>query len=145
MLQGMGTHTTGAAARQARLRELLFERRHELQEDVRRRIRDGRTERPTDVREELESSDVSTSTDVSLALLEMKSQTLRHIEHAISRIGTGDYGDCLDCGEAISETRLRALPFAVRCRACEASRERDRSPRARFADERENLSLTPQR
>ncbi len=145
MLHDMRTQTIAAATRQTRLRELLFERQHELQEDVRRRIRDGRTERATDVREELESSDVSTSTDVSLALLEMKSQTLRHIEHAISRIGTGDYGDCLDCGEAISETRLRALPFAVRCRACEEGRERNRSPRSRFADERENLSLTPQR
>ena len=145
MLHGMRAQTNAAATRQTRLRELLFERQHELQEDVRRRIRDGRTERATDVREELESSDVSTSTDVSLALLEMKSQTLRHIEHAISRIGTGDYGDCLDYVEAISETRLSALPFAVRSRASEEGRERNRSPRARFADERENLSLTPQR
>ena len=145
MLHGMRAQTIATATRQTRLRELLFERQHELQEDVRRRIRDGRTERATDVREELECSDVSASTDVSLALLEMKSQTLRHIGHAISRIGTGDYGDCLDCGEAISETRLRALPFAVRCRACEEGRERVQSPRARFANERENLSLTSQR
>ena len=145
MLQGMRAQSNATTTRQARLRELLFERQRELQEDVRRRIRDGRTERMTDVREELESSDVSTSTDVSLALLEMKSQTLRHIEHAISRIGTGDYGDCLDCGEAISETRLRALPFAVRCRACEESRERDHRPRSSFADERDSLSLTAQR
>ena len=145
MLHGMRAQTIATATRQTRLRELLFERQHELQVDLRRRIRDGRTERVTDVREELESSDVSASTDVSLALLEMKSQTLRHIGHAISRIGTGDYGDCLDCGEAISETRLRALPFAVRCRACEEGRERVQSPRARFANERENLSLTSQR
>ena len=145
MLHGMRTQRTAIATRQARLRELLFKRQHELQVDVRRRIRDGRTERTTDVREELESSDVSASADVSLALLEMKSQTLQHIEHAISRIGTGDYGDCLDCGEAISETRLRALPFAVRCRACEESRERIRGPRFSFAADRASLSLTPQR
>lgn len=144
MLLGMKSQTLTATTRQARLRELLFDRRNELQDDVRKRIRDGRTDRATDVREELESSDVSASNDVSFALLEMKSQTLRYIEQAITRIGTGDYGECLDCGEAISETRLRALPFAVRCRTCEEGRERDRGPRAKFGDQRDSLSLSSQ-
>jgi DnaK suppressor protein len=145
MLPRMKSQTLAATARQTRLRELLYERRHALQEDVKRRLRDGRTDRTTDVREELESTDVSTSTDVSFALLEMKSQTLRHIDQAISRIGTGDYGACTDCGGAISETRLRALPFAVRCKTCEEGRERDSSPRARLGEQRESLSLTAQR
>ena len=33
------------------------------------------------------------------------------------------YGYCSDCGGEISEQRLRALPFAVRCKDCEESRE----------------------
>ena len=144
MLPRMRSQTIATTARQARLRELLYERRQTLQEDVKRHLRDGRTDRATDVREELESTDVSTSTDVSFALLELKSQTLQHIERAIGRIGTGDYGACMDCGAAISETRLRAVPFAVRCRTCEEGRERDRGPRARLGEQRESLSLSSQ-
>jgi len=144
MLHVMKAQTIATTTRQARLRELLFDRQHELQADVRRRVRDGRADRAADVREELESSDVSTSNDVSFALLEMKSETLRRIEHAIVRIGTGEYGECLDCGTAISETRLRALPFAVRCKACEEGREGNRRPGSQFSEQRASLSLTAQ-
>jgi RNA polymerase-binding transcription factor DksA len=30
---------------------------------------------------------------------------------------------CFECGEEISGARLRALPFAVRCKDCEEARE----------------------
>jgi RNA polymerase-binding transcription factor DksA len=33
------------------------------------------------------------------------------------------YGDCSECGEEIVEARLRALPFAVRCKDCEEAHE----------------------
>ena len=39
------------------------------------------------------------------------------------RLEQGDYGYCFDCGEEIAEKRLRALPFAVRCKDCEEARE----------------------
>ncbi|MEO8481511.1 MAG: TraR/DksA C4-type zinc finger protein, partial [Acidobacteriota bacterium] len=42
----------------------------------------------------------------------------------------GAYGDCIECLAPIDELRLRALPFAVRCTACEdaleATERRDR-------------------
>ncbi|MBY0493356.1 MAG: TraR/DksA C4-type zinc finger protein [Cyanobacteria bacterium] len=31
--------------------------------------------------------------------------------------------DCFECGEEIAEARLRALPFAVRCKDCEEALE----------------------
>ncbi len=48
---------------------------------------------------------------------------LRRIAAALARIDEGDYGTCLECGEEIAEVRLRALPFAVRCKGCEELRE----------------------
>ena len=42
---------------------------------------------------------------------------------AVSRLEQGDYGNCFDCGAEIAEKRLRALPFAVRCKDCEEARE----------------------
>ena len=41
----------------------------------------------------------------------------------LRRIGEGTYGECFDCGEGIPAARLRALPFAVRCKDCEEARE----------------------
>jgi len=53
----------------------------------------------------------------------MKSETLNKIDAALRRLEDGSYGDCFECGEEIAEARLRALPFAVRCKDCEEARE----------------------
>ena len=51
------------------------------------------------------------------------SETLHKIEEALSRLEEGTYGNCFECGDEIAERRLRALPFAVRCKECEEARE----------------------
>jgi DnaK suppressor protein len=53
----------------------------------------------------------------------MKSETLTKVDAALRRLEEGTYGDCFECGEEIAEARLRALPFAVRCKDCEEARE----------------------
>jgi DnaK suppressor protein len=53
----------------------------------------------------------------------MKSETLNKIDAALRRLEDGSYGNCFECGDEISEARLRALPFAVRCKDCEEARE----------------------
>lgn len=45
---------------------------------------------------------------------------LREAEDALQRISSGTYGICSSCGAPISEARLRALPTALRCTACQA-------------------------
>lgn len=44
---------------------------------------------------------------------------LRDAEAALTRISDGVYGICGACGVPIAEARLRALPTALRCTACE--------------------------
>jgi len=51
------------------------------------------------------------------------------IEHraamdAIQRIKLGIYGRCLMCREQIPEARLKAVPWAARCKGCEGKHER---------------------
>ncbi len=55
----------------------------------------------------------------------MKAETLDQINQALSRLDEGayGYGYCLECGEEIPELRLRALPFAIRCKDCEEALE----------------------
>lgn len=43
---------------------------------------------------------------------------IARIGQAIGRIEAGTYGQCLVCGGAIAEARLRALPTATRCISC---------------------------
>jgi hypothetical protein len=59
--------------RQAGRRQILVERRREMQDDVHSRIRHGRTDRPNDVRD-LEVSDADVQGDIELALLQMRAE-----------------------------------------------------------------------
>jgi DnaK suppressor protein len=64
-------------------------------------------------------SDNASNVGVGAAVLEITSRTLQGIEGALRRMKNGKYGECMDCKGAISAARLRALPFAERCRDCE--------------------------
>ncbi len=70
-----------------------------------------------------ETSEADIQDDIEFALIQMKAETLSKIDEALARLEEGAYGNCFECGEEISEQRLRALPFAVRCRECEEVRE----------------------
>jgi len=43
---------------------------------------------------------------------------VRMIESALDRIDTGTYGECMECGETISQERLDLLPYTPFCRNC---------------------------
>ena len=75
------------------------------------------------VRDEAESSEAEIQDDIEFALLQMKAETLSKIGEALSRLEESSYGYCYECGDEIAEQRLRALPFAVRCKSCEEARE----------------------
>jgi len=120
------TKTKGAAKnRYNELKKMLEDRRRELLNEVQGRIRDVRLEgnKDRDVLDQGESSEVDIQEDIEFALIQMKSETLNKINDALARLETGTYGNCFDCGEEIAEKRLRALPFAVRCKDCEEARE----------------------
>ena len=121
-----GTTMTAARARRLEaVRAILERRRAELSEDVGGRMRDVRGEGSgdRDVRDAAESSEDDIQDDIGFALIQMKAETLKKIHAALRRIDEGDYGDCAECGGDIADARLRALPFAVRCRDCEAVHE----------------------
>ena len=120
------TKTKGAAKnRYNELKKMLEDRRRELLNEVQGRIRDVRLEgnKDRDVLDQGESSEVDIQEDIEFALIQMKSETLTKIDAALRRLEDGTYGDCFECGDQISEARLRALPFAVRCKDCEEARE----------------------
>lgn len=109
-------------ARYDELKQMLEDRRQELHGELSWKMRSVRadgSEKPHDVLDEVESSEVDSQEAIELALMQMKGETLNKINEALSRLEHGTYGHCFECGDEIAEARLRALPFAVRCKACE--------------------------
>ena len=116
-----------ARSRYDELKQMLETRRREIQAEVQGRMRDVREEgvwgSQTEVLDAVESSEADIQEDIEFALIQMKSETLNKINDALVRLEHGNYGYCFDCGEEIAQKRLRALPFAVRCKDCEEARE----------------------
>lgn len=48
---------------------------------------------------------------------------LRTVRQAIHSLDCRQYGECLSCGETISEKRLAAVPWATKCLKCQESTE----------------------
>ena len=107
------------------LKKMLEHRRRELMNEVQGKIRDVRAEggRERDVLDQGESSENDIQEDIEFALIQMKSETLSKVNEALRRLDENTYGNCFECGDEITEARLRALPFAVRCKECEEARE----------------------
>jgi len=138
------TKTKGAAkSRYNELRKMLEERRRELVTDVQGRMRDVRADgnKDRDVLDQGESSEVDIQEDIEFALIQMKSETLNKIDAALRRLEDGTYGDCFECGDEIAGARLRALPFAVRCKDCEEARETAEQRERAMAQKRGSSAL----
>jgi DnaK suppressor protein len=137
------TGVSGKTTRYNELKKMLDNRRRELMAEVQGRMRDVRTEgnKERDAMDQGESSEVDIQEDIELALIQMKSETLNKIEAARRRLDEGTYGDCFECGDEISEARLRALPFAVRCKDCEEARENAEQRERQMAARRGTSSL----
>ena len=108
------------------LRKILEDRRRDIMSEVQGRIRGVRTEGSEKAHEAMdqgETSEVDIQEDIEFALIQMKAETLNKINEALARLEEGTYGNCFECGEEIAQPRLRALPFAVRCKDCEEARE----------------------
>ena len=121
------TTTKTKTSRYEDLKQILEDRRREILNEVQDKIRDVRAEgthnKSNEVFDAAESSDADIQEDIEFALIQMKAETLNKINEALARLEEGAYGNCFECGEEIAEARLRALPFAVRCKDCEEARE----------------------
>jgi DnaK suppressor protein len=127
----MGVHKSPGGQmtrdRYAELTRILEERRREIMDQG--------------VLDAAESSEADIQDEIEFALIQMKAETLHKIEEALRRLEEGTFGYCFECGEEISERRLRALPFAVRCKDCEEARETAQQRERAIAQRRGAASL----
>jgi len=114
------------------LEAFLLERRARLQEAVRARMVERRTGEPRRSPEDATNAVQSLGEDFEVAMLDRQSREAAQIDAALERLARGEYGICRGCGVFIGLGRLKALPFAQRCTACQADVEA-REPRSEAA------------
>jgi RNA polymerase-binding transcription factor DksA len=78
---------------------------------------------PVEVTAPEEVGPTNVELELDLAVLELKAETCRRISDAMWRVEQGTFGCCESCGEQIPPARLKALPFANRCRGCQEREE----------------------
>jgi DnaK suppressor protein len=142
------TEDVKKAERHNVLRAMLEERRKEIKDKL-HSILETLPEQTALVQDAEEQSVSDFVREVDFTLMQMKSETLAQIDGALSRLEEGTYGRCLECEREIPEPRLRALPFAFRCRDCQERHETAQLSESRSEAPalgtrlRDGLALTP--
>jgi DnaK suppressor protein len=62
--------------------------------------------------------------DLAIGALDRNGKMLREVCAALSRLGAGTFGACLECGEPISKKRLAAVPWTSSCIVCQETVDR---------------------
>jgi DnaK suppressor protein len=101
------------------VKKTLLSKLKELQFSM--RIRDGVQIEET--AEEIEKVRSQSDRDLEVARLNRDALTAQEVLAALQRVDESEYGRCIECEEPISERRLRALPWAARCIACQERRD----------------------
>ncbi len=113
------------AAKEAAIREALLTERAALAKQIRAL---GKTSLVSSRTAGEELADVGTDDfmrDMELSVMTEEGKRLALIDTALESLDSGSYGICVDCGEAISDGRLRAKPYARLCIDCKSIREQN--------------------
>ena len=106
------------------LAEFLQAELARLEESLRTLARESRTAEKTALTDvNLHAAD-ALETEMQVTLLDRCAQQVAQIQRALERLSSGEYGLCQDCEAFVGLRRLRALPFAQRCRECQGQAER---------------------
>jgi DnaK suppressor protein len=108
--------------RQEKLRKIIQDRKRKILADLQQEV----DKLGEDYRQEfdrgMDSGDVSVVDllqSVGIKLVGIRQEELIKLDQAERKLNQGTYGRCEECGMDISEERLAAMPFAVRCIRCE--------------------------
>ena len=105
-----------------RLERLLAQNLHYL-EERKQALREALTDDTFGTRSESEWGFASAARSLGAGLLSISAHTVQSIEDALRRVKAGTYGRCDDCNDEIPIQRMRALPFAQTCVACQERRD----------------------
>lgn len=76
---------------------------------------------PEDVFDEIEAIE---RREIGFATRELLVERVQRLRAALERLRDGEYGTCVECGEAIAPARLRVMPEVETCVRCQDRLER---------------------
>lgn len=109
--------------------EKLLAMKKEIQVSLKERAVEGLSIE-TDVQDEGDMAQESSSKAVSLLLIDKDKNKLSLINQALARIEDGTYGICIDTEEEIEERRLLANPLALRSIIAQENFEKEQKQKA---------------
>jgi DnaK suppressor protein len=105
-------------------RRLLEEKKATLSAEIAKN-RNAEEETTEEATQDIADKAVSSYTREFLySLTDTERTTLQQIDQALLRIAEGTYGLCLNCGIAMAEKRLNAVPWAPHCVDCQELAEK---------------------
>ncbi len=107
----------------SKLRDQHAELRSEVQEE--RAKVDNELDRRSgrEVQDRGDEANTDQWRETNAAMIDHHVDEISGIQAALSRLESGTYGWCVDCGEQIGFQRLQAYPSANRCLACQSKVE----------------------
>jgi len=116
--------SAGAGIRRSELesiRKTLTTKREEIIHTMRK---NQELETTPEVGDEADQAGLSIEKELIFELSDNERTTLDQIEGALRKLDKGNYGLCESCQKPIGRQRIKALPFARYCIACQGSSER---------------------
>lgn len=102
--------------RQAGLRDEVREERADSADELDRRS-------AREVQDRGDEANTEQWREANAAMIGHHEGEIQGIQAALSRLESGTYGLCVDCGESIGFNRLQAWPLANRCVECQSKAE----------------------
>ena len=105
--------------RLAQFRKRLVEKQRQLTEEVGRIALYGKDQEDDSIKDLGDQANTAYNREFFFELGNGDRRLLRDVVSALQKLEDGAFGACERCGEAISEKRLEALPFARYCIDCQ--------------------------
>lgn len=107
----------------SKLRDQHEELRSEVQEDRAKMDKELDRRSGREVQDRGDEANTDQWRETNAAMIDHHVDEISSIQAALSRLESGTYGWCVECGEAIGFQRLQAYPSANRCLTCQSKAE----------------------
>jgi DnaK suppressor protein len=82
------------------------------------------TDEKTNFPDPADRASLESERNFELRIRDRERKLISKIREALDRIESGEFGECEDCGDPISEARLKARPVTTLCIECKTEQER---------------------
>lgn len=106
------------------MRDRLLQHRTEIQSLYSQDVRAGQESTDEGTEDIVDRANAAYNREFMFSLSDVERQTMLQIEDALKRLDEGSYGRCSNCGQAIAQKRLEAIPWTRFCIDCQELAEK---------------------